>query len=146
MHTVLGRHSDVSYALLRVVAGLLFACHGAQKLLGAFGGAHGEPGATVPLVSLMGLAGIVELFGGLLVALGLFAGPAAFLCSGQMAFAYFMAHAPQGFWPILNKGELAVLFCFAFLYVATRGSGAYSLDSLFWKRAAGVGLHPKAAV
>src|SRR5689334_6759607 len=97
------------YVLLRIIAGLLFACHGAQKLLGMFGGFGGHPGATAPLFSQMGLAGIIELVGGLLIALGIFTGPAAFIASGEMAFAYFQAHFPHGFWPIQNGGETAVL-------------------------------------
>jgi putative oxidoreductase len=122
MPAFLHRHADVAYALLRFVAGAMFACHGAQKLMGAFGG------QKIALQSMMGLAGAIELIGGLLVALGLFAGWAAFLCSGQMAVAYFMVHARQGLWPIENKGELAALYCFVFLYVACRGSGPFSLD------------------
>jgi putative oxidoreductase len=118
---------------LRIVAGLLFLQHGAQKLFGLLGG-FGESGGTAPLLSLMGLAGVIEFFGGLLMALGLFAGWAAFVASGQMAVAYFMAHAPQGFFPIQNRGELAVLYCFMFLYVATRGAGIWSIDEVMGKR------------
>ncbi|PYQ21552.1 MAG: DoxX family protein [Acidobacteria bacterium] len=107
---------------MRLMVGLAFACHGAQKMLGAFGGQFptGKP--------LMILAGVIELGGGALIALGLFASYAAFVASGQMAAAYFMAHAPQGFWPLQNKGELALVYCFVFLYVATQGSGRWSLD------------------
>jgi putative oxidoreductase len=130
MERYLARHSESIYALLRLVTGLLFACHGAQKLFGVLGGFRGEPGATAPLASLMGAAGIIEFFGGLLIALGLFAAPAAFVCSGEMAVAYFMAHAPRGFWPVLNEGELAVLYAFTFLYVASRGSGKWSVDAV----------------
>jgi putative oxidoreductase len=83
----------------------------------------------VQYLSLMGLAGIVELAGGLLIALGLATGYAAFVVSGQMAVAYFMVHLPQGFWPILNHGELAVVYCFLFLYVATQGAGKWSVAS-----------------
>ena len=115
------------YVLLRVIAGLLFACHGAQKLLGVFGGVGGPPGATVPLVSLMGLAGIIELVGGLLIAFGILTSLAAFIASGQMAAAYFLAHFPRGFWPIQNEGELAVLNCFLFLYIAAHGTGIWGL-------------------
>ena len=115
------RGSGYVYALMRIVVGLAFAQHGAQKLFGLFGG------TTVEIFSLMGLAGIIELGGGLLVAVGLFTRPAAFLASGQMAAAYFMAHAGRGFWPIENRGELAVLFCFVFLYIAFRGGGPLSL-------------------
>jgi putative oxidoreductase len=119
----------VALTLLRIVAGLLFAQHGAQKLFGALGGHQ-----VGSLLSLTGLAGVLELVGGLLVAFGLFTRPVAFILSGEMAVAYFMQHAPQGFWPIMNKGELAALYCFLFLYLAAHGSGAYSLDRL-WRRA-----------
>ena len=122
MERWLGRYSDVTYALMRLVVGALLACHGAQKLFGAFGG----PAMTG--VPKMLAAGIIEFGGGVLIAIGLQAGFAAFLASGLMAFAYFMVHAPNGFWPILNKGELAVAYCFVFLYIASRGSGAYSVD------------------
>lgn len=130
MERWLGRYSEIAYALMRFVAGMLFACHGAQKLFGALGGqkVEGNP--------LMTLAGIIEFGGGLLVCIGLWAGYAAFVSSGQMAAAYFMAHAPDGFWPILNKGELAALYCFVFLYIATRGSGRYSVEGLAFKRPA----------
>jgi putative oxidoreductase len=127
MPVFLSRYSDVTYALLRFVAGAMFAFHGAQKL---FGFPSGQP---VPLQSMMGFAGVIELVGGALVAVGLFAGWAAFLCSGQMAVAYFMVHARQALWPIENKGELAVLYCFVFLYIASRGSGAFSLDAAMRK-------------
>jgi putative oxidoreductase len=129
MEKYLGKFSPQIYALLRIVAGLLFAQHGAQKLLGAFGGFGGEPGKTAELFSLMGLAGVIELVGGLLIAVGLFAGFTAFIASGEMAFAYFMAHFPNGFVPIQNRGELAVVYSFLFLYVAARGSGIWSVDA-----------------
>jgi putative oxidoreductase len=124
----LQRYEQPIYALLRFVAGFLFACHGAQKILGAFGGAGGK------LPPLILAAGWIELVGGALIAVGLFAGIAAFIASGQMAVAYFMAHAPNGPWPIQNKGELAVLYCFLFLFIAARGSGSPSLDGLLRKR------------
>ena len=114
--------SGYVYALMRFVVGLAFAQHGAQKLFGVFGGVDGG-GATVEILSLMGVAGVIELGGGLLVAIGFLTRLAAFLASGLMAFAYFMAHAGRGFWPIENQGELAVLFCFVFLYIAFRGGG-----------------------
>src|SRR5215210_2775581 len=119
----LRRYADVIYALFRIVFGLLFASHGAQKLFGVLGGQKVD-------APLMIAAGWIELLTGLLIALGLFAGIAAFIASGQMAVAYFMAHAPGGFWPDVNKGETAVLYCFAFLYIAAHGSGRWSLDSL----------------
>ena len=128
MERWLGKHSDVLYAVMRVVVGLLFACHGAQKLFGVLGG---QSQLSNPLLAS---AGFIELAGGLLVAVGLWAGYAAFVASGQMAVAYFMAHAPGGFWPIVNQGELAVLYCFIFLYVASRGSGRLSVDALVSKR------------
>ena len=121
MDRFLGRYSEIAYTLLRVIAGLLFAVHGAQKMFGVLGG------TKMPLASMPGLAGVIELVAGLLIAIGLFTSWAAFIASGQMAVAYFMAHAPQGFWPHLNKGELAVLYCFIFLYMACRGGGRYAV-------------------
>lgn len=125
---VLGRFSGVFYALMRLVVGLLFACHGAQKLFGVLGGHQ------MPLMSQMGLAGVIEFFGGLLIAGGLLTSIVAFIASGEMAWAYFQAHAPGGFWPILNRGETAVTFCFVFLYIASMGSGRYSLDRLLGRK------------
>ena len=113
------------YALLRMAAGLLFFLHGLPKLFGGFG----RP-APVELMSQMGLAGIIEVIGGAMIGLGLFTSPVAFLASVQMAVAYFQAHAPRGFWPIVNGGELAALFCFVFLYFAAAGSGKWSIDSI----------------
>jgi putative oxidoreductase len=126
MQKYLGKYSDLLYGVLRIVAGLLFACHGAQKLLGMFGGMDGG-GARAEIASQMGLAGIIELVAGLLILLGLFTSWAAFIASGQMAVAYFMAHAGGGFWPIQNQGELAVLYCFLFLFIASRGGGKLAL-------------------
>lgn len=121
----LERFEPQIYAVTRFVVGALFMCHGAQKLLGAFGG---SPAAGKPPLILVG--GVIELVGGLLIAIGLFAGVAAFLASGMMAVAYFTVHFKNGFWPIQNQGELAVVYCFLFLYVAAHGSGAYSVDEL----------------
>jgi putative oxidoreductase len=121
MPSLLAPYSPTLYALLRIVAGLLFAQHGVQKLFGLLGGTQ------MPLASQMGVAGIVETFGGLAIALGLFTSPVAFVASGQMAVAYFQSHLPRGFWPIQNGGELAVLNCFLFLYIASRGSGKWSV-------------------
>jgi putative oxidoreductase len=128
MERFLGPWTAQLYVLLRIVAGLLFACHGAQKLFGVFGGVGGPPGTMVPLFSLTGLAGGIEFVGGLCIAVGLLTGYAAFIASGEMAVAYFTAHAPRSFWPIQNNGELAVLYCFLFLYMASRGSGVWSLE------------------
>lgn len=121
MERWLGRYSEYSYGLMRLVIGFLFACHGAQKLFGVLGG---QP----PPSPLLHVAGVIEFVAGCLVAVGLWAGYAAFIASGEMAVGYFMVHAPQGFWPIINKGEPAVLFCFVFLYIATRGAGRLSID------------------
>jgi putative oxidoreductase len=111
------------YTIMRVFFGLLFMQHGAQKLFGVL------EGDQAPLFSLMGLAGVIEFFGGLLIAIGLLTRLAAFICSGEMAAAYLMAHAPHSAWPILNRGELALLFMFGFLYILTRGGGRWSLDT-----------------
>jgi putative oxidoreductase len=127
MERFLGAYSPYLYALMRIVVGFLFACHGAQKLLGMFGGVD-KAGGTAPLMSMYGLAGVIELVGGLLIAIGLFTGYAAFIASGEMAGAYFTAHVPRGFWPIQNTGELAALYCFVFLYVASRGAVAWGVD------------------
>lgn len=111
-------------SILRIVAAFLLMQHGMQKLLNF----PAPPEFEVQLVSLIGLAGILELVGGFLLLIGLFTRPVAFVLSGFMAVAYFMAHAPSGFWPILNDGELAALYCFVFLYLAFAGGGAWSAD------------------
>ena len=110
-------------ALLRIAAGFMFMLHGTQKHL-AFPAAR----SGVDLLSLPGIAGVMEIVGGALLIVGLFTRPVAFLLSGLMAFAYFIAHAPQAFWPILNRGELAALYSFVFLYFAVAGAGAWSVD------------------
>ena len=117
-----------AYSAMRIVTGFLFLFHGLQKLFGMFGG------RTVELLSLRGVAGVIELVGGPLVMLGMFTSPVAFICSGQMAFAYFNSHHPQNVWPVMNRGELAALYCFVFLYIAARGAGPLSLDRLLWRR------------
>jgi len=123
MERLIGRGAPVAYAALRIVAGLLFATHGAQKLFGVLG-AH-----AVPLASRSGVAGVIELVTGLLISLGLFTGWAAFVASGEMAAAYFLVHAKQAFWPVVNRGELAVVYCFLFLYIATRGTVAFGVHA-----------------
>jgi len=128
MERFLGKYEPIIYALLRVVVGGMFALHGSQKLLHF--PAAGPGGPAGPLPPMMLLAGAIELIGGLLIVLGLLAGFAAFLGSGQMAVAYFMAHAPRGLLPIANGGESAVLYCFVLLFIAARGSGALSLDAM----------------
>jgi putative oxidoreductase len=113
---------------LRIMAAFLFAQTGTAKLF-AFPGAIMPDGGTVPVVSLLGLAGILETFGGALLLVGLFTRPVAFLLAGEMAVAYFIGHAPQGFWPVLNQGTPAILFCFIWLYVSVAGPGPWSLDA-----------------
>jgi len=127
--TLLDRWSPQILSLLRIVVGFLFIWHGTSKFFHYplnFG--------DVQLFSLMGLAGVLEIGGGALVCVGLFTKPAAFLLSGEMAFAYFMVHAKGGFLPLVNQGEGAVLFCFAFLYLAAAGGGPISLDAMMRKR------------
>jgi putative oxidoreductase len=114
-------------SVLRIVTALLFMTHGTAKILGfPFNPRY----QNLPLLSLAGIAGLLELVGGLLLALGLFTRPVAFILSGEMAVAYFMAHAPRAFLPLVNQGELAVLYCFVFLYFWIAGAGPWSLDAL----------------
>ena len=122
MERVLGRFAPQLYALMRIVVGLLFACHGAQKLFGVLGGQQ------VVMASMFGLAGVIEFVGGLMIAIGFLTGTVAFIASGEMAYAYFTAHMPRGSVPIQNGGELAVLYCFVFLYIAARGAGVWGVD------------------
>jgi putative oxidoreductase len=110
-----------AFVLLRVMAGLLFAEHGLQKLFGLIGGTR------MPLASEFGLAGVIELTAGLMVAFGVFPRWAALVAAGEMAFAYFTQHAPHGFWPVQNHGELAVIYCFVFLFIAAHGGGTMTL-------------------
>jgi putative oxidoreductase len=123
------RFASEVYAIFRIVFGLLFLMHGLQKLAGWFGGLAGD-GQAVPLDTLMGVAGIIECTVGPLILFGLFTRYAAFLASGMMAAAYFIAHNSRGGLPLQNMGEPAVMNCFAFLYMAARGSGIWSLDAL----------------
>jgi len=121
------RPVQITYILLRIVAGLLFAQSGALILFGWFGGI--PQGQSAPLMSQTGIGGILEFAGGLMIILGLFTRPVAFILSGEMAVAYWQFHAPNGTWPIQNQGLAAVLFCFVFLYMAARGAGDWSIDS-----------------
>jgi putative oxidoreductase len=123
MLETLGKYEPHAYALMRIVTGFLFLWHGAQKLLGI----PTPPPPEAPAFVLY-TAGPIELIGGILVMIGLFTRPAAFVCSGLMAAAYWMAHGFNTVLPIENRGELAVLYCFVFLYIATRGSGTWSAD------------------
>lgn len=127
MEGLLGRWAPELHAVMRVVIGLLFTMHGTQKLL------QWPPrgGGAGPLSTLSLTAGVIELVGGVMIAAGLFASFAAFVASGEMAVAYFLRHAGEGgFWPIQNRGELAVVYCFIFLYIAAAGSGVWSVDAL----------------
>lgn len=122
----LSGHTSSLLSALRLMSGLLFLQHGTTKYLSL---PPSDFSGVAPL-SLPGIAGMIELAAGLLIAVGLFTRPAAFLASGTMAAAYFLAHAPQNFYPILNGGELAVLYCFVFLYLAAAGGGRFSVDAL----------------
>jgi putative oxidoreductase len=125
----LARFEPQLLSVLRIVTGLLFMQHGLQKLFGFFGG-MGGPGQTVELASRYGVAGVLETFGGALIVLGLFTRLVAFILSGEMAFAYFLAHLPNSFFPIENRGEPVVLFCFVYLFLAAAGPGPWSVDAM----------------
>jgi putative oxidoreductase len=119
-----------AHVFLRIFAGAVICEHGAQKLFGVLGGIDGAGHAAVINFTLRGIAGPLEFFGGLLIILGLFTRGVAFILSGEMAVAYFLMHSPRGFWPIANHGELPVILCFVFLYIAATGAGVFSLDYL----------------
>jgi putative oxidoreductase len=123
----LGQIKPIVSFLLRVVVGLLFLQHGGMKIFDWFGGL---PAGHPALLSQYWIAGVLEFYGGLAILLGLFTRPVAIILSGEMAVAYFLSHHPKGFWPIQNRGELAVLFCFIFLFLAAHGGGDWSIDSL----------------
>lgn len=135
MERFLGGFEPYIYAIMRMVIGLLFMLHGTQKMLGF--PASAQP--PRPLDLMGGIAGGIELVGGFLILIGLFAGFAAFLSSGLMAFAYFIAHQSRGILPIQNGGEPAVIYCFILLYIAARGSGVWSVDSLLNRNKNGTG-------
>lgn len=116
-------------SILRIVAAFMFMLHGTAKLF-AFPEGVGPDGGTVPMMSQAWIAGVLEVFGGGLLLLGLFTRPVAFLLSGEMAVAYFQAHAPSSFWPTVNRGEAAALYCFLWLYFSSAGPGPWSLDAL----------------
>ena len=124
MNGRMARYTEIAFGLMRFVAGALFACHGAQKLFGLFGGKV-MTGSTMIMA-----AAVIEFIGGILIAIGFLTRAAAFIASGEMAVAYFKAHAPGGFWPIQNKGEAAVFYCFLFLFIAAHGAGRYSVDAV----------------
>jgi putative oxidoreductase len=129
LYAAADRYAPRVLSVLRIVAALIFMAHGTQKILGF--PAHPNPPA---LMSLSGIAGLMELVGGALLALGLYSRPVAFLLSGEMAFAYFIAHAPRNVFPVLNGGDAAILYCFVFLYIAFAGPGPLSLDAMRARR------------
>lgn len=118
-------------SLFRIMAAFTYSLHGWQKFFGVFGGIGGT---RPPLTTMLGVAGLLETFGGTLLILGLFTRPVAFLLSGEMAIGYFRTHAPRGFWPLVNGGELAVFYCFMFLWLAAAGPGPWSLDRIIRKK------------
>ena len=128
------RARQIAVFLLRVVSGLLFLQAGGVKVFDWFGGVPAKFGGHPALLSQAGIGGMLELYGGAAILLGLFTQPVAFLLSGEMAVAYFQFHQPRGFWPVQNHGEPAVLFCFIFLYFAARGAGPWSLDARLKRR------------
>ena len=127
METFLGKWKEEAYVLMRFMMGFMLLCHGVQKVFGLLEGEGSPHGLWL-------VAGFIETIGGLLVMMGLFTSPVAFVLSGEMAFAYFMVHAQVRFWPILNGGEIVVANCFVFLYIAARGAGALSVDEWIERR------------
>ena len=132
----LGKLEPHVRSLARIVIGFTFSLHGWQKFFGMFGGLGGH---KLPLTSMLGAAGVIETIGGALIILGLFTRPVAFLLAGEMAIGYFTAHAPRGFWPLTNGGELAVFYCFYFLWLSAAGPGPWSLDRAAGHRPSGLG-------
>jgi len=126
--------TNITYTLLRVVAGLLFIHTGGLILFGWFGGMPGGVSSPPPLLSQTGIGGILEFFGGIAITLGFCTRPVAFILSGMMAVAYWQFHAPNSPWPAQNQGMPAILFCFIYLYMAARGPGDWSLDALWQRR------------
>ena len=127
MYEVIGRFTPQTFALLRIVSGLMFMLHGTQKILGWPPGQ--KPGTMPPFSWPAGIAGLIEIVCGALIVVGLLTGIAAFIASGEMAVAYFMVHFPHGWIPLVNKGELAAVYCFVFLYIAAHGAGIWSVDN-----------------
>src|SRR5918999_1694471 len=133
MERFLGRYSEYLCALMRIFVGLAFSCMGRENCSVVFGGLDGA-GAAAQFPAQYWFAGVIEFFRGVLVAIRLFTGYAAFIASGEMAVAYFQNHFPKGFWPILNTGERAVFYCFTFLFISSRGAVRWGLDNYFSSR------------
>jgi putative oxidoreductase len=125
----MSRWAPQMLSVMRIIVGFTFLAHGTQKLF-----AFPPPATAQPAMTFMWFAGVLEFVGGVLLMIGLFTRPVAFILSGMMAVAYFMGHAGQGFWPIVNKGELAVVYCFVFLYLSAAGGGPWSLDAILSRR------------
>lgn len=130
MEQLLNSWRERILSIVRIITAFMFMQHGGQKMFGF----PKDQTAEYVFFSLKGVAGALEIFAGALILIGLFTRPAAFICSGLMAFAYFLVHAPRNFWPLNNGGELAIMFCFVFLYLVTSGGGAWSVDNLLKKR------------
>ena len=128
------RARQIAVFLLRVVSGLLFLQVGGMKILDWFGGVPAQHGGHPAMLSQVWIGGMLELYGGAAILLGLFTQPVAFILSGEMAVAYFQFHQPRGFWPLQNHGEPAVLLCFIFLFFAAHGAGTWSLDALLRRK------------
>jgi putative oxidoreductase len=126
---IAANYAKVAHGMMRIVVGFLFMTHGGQKLFAWFGADQ-----SAELISRFGVAGVLEFFGGLMIALGLFTRPVALILSGQMAVAYFWMHLPRGFWPWANGGELATIYSFVFLFLAAAGAGSFSVDNVMDKR------------
>jgi putative oxidoreductase len=131
MKNPLARYEPQLRSLFRIMAAFTFSLHGFQKFFGWFGGIGGH---SVPVTTMLGMAGLIESIGGPLIMLGLLTRPVAFVLSGEMAIGYFRTHAPRGFWPLLNGGELAVFYCFMFLWLTAAGAGPWSLDRLLGRK------------
>lgn len=125
---------QITFSLLRVVAGLLFLQAGGMKIFDWFGGIPAQYGGHPPMLSQVWIGGVLEFYGGAAILIGLFTRPVAFILSGEMAVAYFQFHQPDGVWPIQNHGEAAVLLCFIFLFFAAHGAGNWSVDSFIRRK------------
>jgi putative oxidoreductase len=133
MSAIFSRIEPFARSIMRIVIGFTFSCHGMEKLFGILGGMNGH-GARASVFTLMWAAGLIESIGGILILIGLFTHFVAFILCGEMAVAYFTVHAPHGHWPIQNGGELAVVYCFVYLYLVFAGAGPLSFDRAFRRK------------